>query len=99
MQLSLVGASENCLAGSGFAGVEAFSTDTTFRLVKRDNTQCCFCLLFDSQFCCTVLSPLHSYKATFLCNDLLKLIVTVGVVSVFVPEVQCSLEQRLLHFI
>src|SRR5258708_2542237 len=93
-----IGAGENGLTRGRFAGIEAFSLDAALRLVKRNNAKRRFCLFFDSQFSLAVFSPLNSHKAAFLRDDLLKLLVAVGIVGVLCPELNRALEQRLLYF-
>src|SRR5205807_8583775 len=92
----LLRASKNRFTGGRLARVERSPLDTTFWLIKWNDAQGSLRLFLDRQFCRTILGPLHAHKPTLLRDDLLELLVAVGVVCILLAELQSTLEQRLL---
>src|SRR5256886_5510775 len=71
--------------------------DTAFWMIKGNDAQGSFRLFLNGQFRRAILCPFHTYKPTLLCDDLLELLVAVGIVGILLPEFKRTLKQRLLH--
>src|SRR5260370_36125280 len=65
-----IGASENRLAGSRFAAIDALALDTALRLVTGNDAQGSLRFLFDRQFRRAILGPFYAHAAALLRDDL-----------------------------
>src|SRR5690348_15003281 len=92
----LIRTGKDRFTGGRSASVKAISLHPACRLIKGDDTQGCFRFFLDRQFRCSILGPFHTYKSA-LCNDLLELLVAVGVVRVLLAELKRTLEQCSLY--
>src|SRR5579875_1086233 len=88
----LVRAGDDGFTGSRLAGIEAFALHAALWLIEGDDAQRRLRLLLDRQFRRAVFGPFDAHEAALLGDDLLELVIVVGVVHVLRAEIQRPLE-------